>query len=599
MTPLPHPPHRPRRARLPWRGLVVAGACLGLLPTGALAQYQSVQNALAGTPQGLTQIAPMAAPTAPPQFAAGPGPAASMATAPAFPPSAPMGPAAQLPPLPPDPATAATPLVFGSQIFSGRFALESGGGFNPDYPVAVGDSLSIRMWGAFSFDSLQAVDAQGNVFIPNVGPVHVANVRNGDLNQQVAAQVQRTFRANVGVYATLAAAQPVRVLVTGFVRAPGLYAGLSSDSILHYLDKAGGIDPERGSYLEVDVMRGGRLRAKVNLVDFLLKGDMPTTLLQDGDTLLARPRKHSATVTGAVFNPYVFEFEGDRIPAGELLAIARPRPEATHLSIVRMSDTDLRSEYHPLDRSAEVVFQDGDVVTLTSDKAPGTILVHVTGAHLGERTLVLPYGARIQDVLARVRPAPQSRLANLQLFRPAVAARQRELLNISLRGIENYALTSRSATSEEAALRSKEAELLLQFIDRASRVDFKGQVVLAGKASMGATLLEDGDTLNIPEESNLVAVSGQVTFPSALVAQPGATVADYIEQAGGFQENAQESRIVVLHQDGSVAASDANPVAGDEILVLPRPDIKRVEIARGISQILFQVAVAAKVVLGL
>jgi protein involved in polysaccharide export with SLBB domain len=185
------------------------------------------------------------------------------------------------------------------------------------------------------------------------------------------------------------------------------------------------------------------------------------------------------------------------------------------------------------------------------------------------------------------------------LFRQSIANRQKELLNVSLHGIETYALTSRSATSEEAALRSKEAEMLLQFVDRASRVDFKGQVLLAGRSAMGSTLLEDGDTLNVPEESNLVSVSGQVVFPSALVYQAGSSIDDYIAQSGGFQENAEQNRIIVLHQDGSVATTGATPVAGDEIMVLPRIDVKRVEVARGISQILFQIAVAARVVLGL
>lgn len=34
-----------------------------------------------------------------------------------------------------------------------------------------------------------------------------------------------------------------------FVYRPGLYSGTSMDSLLHFLDQAGGIDPERGSFL--------------------------------------------------------------------------------------------------------------------------------------------------------------------------------------------------------------------------------------------------------------------------------------------------------------------------------------------------------------
>ena len=137
-------------------------------------------------------------------------------------------------------------------------------------------------------------------------------VRNADLNAQVETQVKRTFRASVGVYATLEAAQPVKVYVTGFVRAPGLYGGLSSDSVLYYLDRAGGIDPDRGSYLQVDVLRGGKPRARVDLYRFLLDGQIEPLQLQDGDTIVVAPRKHTVQVGGEVLNPYVFEFASPR-----------------------------------------------------------------------------------------------------------------------------------------------------------------------------------------------------------------------------------------------------------------------------------------------
>ena len=54
-----------------------------------------------------------------------------------------------LSPLPPDPFTSLRPIVFGSQIFTGRFGAEAFSGFNPDYQIAVGDRVTIRLWGAF------------------------------------------------------------------------------------------------------------------------------------------------------------------------------------------------------------------------------------------------------------------------------------------------------------------------------------------------------------------------------------------------------------------------------------------------------------------
>jgi len=588
---MPHRPplHSGTRLPLPRAGSIALLALLSALAFSSLAQSGDSSAAEAAARAAAAALS-------------GPQTGSAAVTAPQglVSPMAPAAAASPPRPLPPDPARSVRPVVFGSQIFTGRFGSEAFTGFNPDYQIAVGDRIALRLWGAFNHEAIQPVDAQGNVFVPSVGPIRVAGVRNGELNALVSAQVKRVFRANVGVYATLEAAQPVKVYVTGFVRAPGLYGGLSSDSVLYYLDRAGGIDPDRGSHLDVELRRGGQLRARIDLYRFLLEGNIDTLQLQDGDTVVATPRKHTVQVAGEVANPYLFEFAEPRIPAERLLALARPRPGATHLAIVRKLGNDRRSEYHPLAALGGVEIHDGDEVSFTSDKAPGTILVRVEGAHLGERTLVLPYGAKLADALARVRPAPQSQLAAVQLFRRSVAQRQRELLESSLRGLETYALTARSSTSEEAALRQREGDQILKFIERARQVQPRGQVVLAGAAGAGQTLLEDGDVIRVPETSNLVLVSGEVVFPTAVVFEPGADIDRYVRAAGGYTQTADEARVVVVRQDGQVAEGTKLALAaGDEIMVLPKIETKSVEVARGLTQILFQIAVVAKTALGL
>ncbi|HSV68804.1 MAG TPA: polysaccharide biosynthesis/export family protein [Methylibium sp.] len=582
----PAPSVRRPVARALGRGLLA----LLCLPLGAAAQFVIGNEAFGTGVRGLTELPPR-------NPAAVAAPAAS---APALPAVAPAPAPAQAQPLPPDPATAAKPLMFGSQIFTGRFGSETFGGFNPDYLIATGDRITLRMWGAFTYEAVAAVDAQGNVFIPNVGPVAVRGVRNADLNRRVETAVKRTFRANVGVYASLEAAQPVKVYVTGFVRAPGLYGGLSSDSVLYYLDKAGGIDPDRGSYLAVDVLRGGKPRTRINLYRFLLDGQIEALQLQDGDTLVAAPRKHTVQVGGEVLNPYIFEFAEPRVRAVDLIAMARPRPGATHLSVVRKIGAERRSEYHPLSAAAEVTLEDGDEVTFTADKYPGTILVRIDGAHLGERSVVLPYGARLKDALARLKPAPQAQVDATQLFRKSVAAKQKELIDASLRSLETYALTARSATSEEAALRTRESDLILQFVGRARSLEPRGQVVLARGGDATDTLLEDGDVLVVPERSNLVLVGGEVLFPTAVVHDPRAKPEDYVQRAGGYTQGADQARLMVLRQDGSTALADAGGLQpGDQLLVLPRIETKNIEVTRGITQILFQIAVAARALFNL
>ncbi len=497
-------------------------------------------------------------------------------------------------------ASPANANVFGSQMFTGKFSAEQFSGFNPNYQISIGDKITVRMWGAFTFEGTLTVDPQGNVFIPNVGPVNILGVRNAELNSLVEANIQKVYRSNVGVYASLEAAQPVKVFVTGFVKQPGLYGGLSSDSVLYYMDKAGGVDPDRGSFIDIAVMRNGQVRKNINLYEFLLHGKLELIQMADGDTIVVGPRRHTVLITGEAHNPYRFEFVTPQIKASDALSFARPKPGATHISIVRKQGMEKTSEYYSLDKIDGVMLNDGDEAALLADRFPGTILVRVEGAHSGEYALILPYGATMNDVLSRIAPNIRSNLEAVQLFRKSVAVRQKEMLLASLQTLETHVLTARSATQDEASLRTKEAEMVMKFVERARNIEPKGQIILGSKEEAVKTLMEDGDIIRIPEKNSLVMVHGEVLFPNAILHIDGKDADYYIEQAGGYTQNADKARTIVLHQSGAFAEGDSARVkAGDEVLVLPKVEVKSIEIAKGITQILYQLAIAAKVALGL
>ena len=490
--------------------------------------------------------------------------------------------------------------MFGEQLFRGAFASSKGSAFNDEYVINAGDNVQLRMWGAYQFSGTLTVDPQGNIFIPNVGPVRISGVSNGSLQRTIEQKVRQVYRANVGVYAALESAQPVRVFVTGFVVQPGYYGGVSADSVLSYLDRAGGVDPARGSYVDIEIQRRGQTLQNLNLYEFLLSGKLSPFSFKDGDVIVVAPRKHSFIVLGEVYNPYEFEFDLDHLTVENALRVARPKPGATHVSISRRQGTEFRSEYYPIAQATQVVLEDGDRLSVTSDRYAGTIQVRVEGAHSGEQAIVLPYGSRLKDVLQRLKPNQLSQLEHIQLFRKSVAERQREMLNVSLDKLEESTYSVRSATKEEASLRAQDAQLVKQFVEKARQLQPKGQVVI-GAGQWDEVILEDGDLLKIPETTSVIMVHGEVIFPNALTWRDGLKASDYIEQVGGYTQSSNKSRLVLLHQNGeaSMVSPSAKVVQGDEIMVLPKVQTKRVEVARGLSSILFQIAIAARTILDL
>ena len=100
---------------------------------------------------------------------------------------------------------------FASKLFEGRFASTFSDAASGDYVLAPGDRVVVRIWGARSYDDVLIVDQQGNLFIPEVGPVHVAGTKNSSLLSTVRSAISRVYTDNVQVYVSLQSAQPVAV----------------------------------------------------------------------------------------------------------------------------------------------------------------------------------------------------------------------------------------------------------------------------------------------------------------------------------------------------------------------------------------------------
>ena len=492
------------------------------------------------------------------------------------------------------------PKIFGEQLFRGAFSTTSGSTFNDSYVINPGDNVQVRMWGAYQYAATMTVDPQGNIFLPNVGPVRIAGIQNGQLQSVVQNAIGRIYRSNVGVYASLEQAQPVKVFVTGFVNQPGYYGGLAADSVLSYLDRAGGVDPERGSYIDIQIRRNGQVVQQVNLYDFLIAGRLQPFAFRDGDVITVAPQKQTFSITGRVQNPFIFEYNVPNLTVADVLSVANPLADATNISITRASGRAQTAEYYPLSEADRISVNNGDALVVTSDRYAGTIAVQVTGAHKGNGVVILPHGARLKDVIAQLEPSSLANVQNLSIYRKSVAEQQKQAINQALDRLEAMTLSTQSVTREEAQLRAEDAKLVEQFIAKARRIEPAGRIVVVPN-SWQDTILQQGDIIHIPEQTSVITVNGQVRAQGALTFEPSLTVADYIAKSGGMDENADPNNILVMQQNGEtkVVNTAYRVQQGDEIMVLPKVKTRRIEIARGISQIFYQLAVAASVIVAL
>jgi len=493
--------------------------------------------------------------------------------------------------------------IYGSQLFQGDFGDLSFGGFNPNYQIGVGDEVQLLIWGAMTEELLLTVDAKGNIFLPRVGPIHVLGVRNDDLNKVIQQRIQQVYKDNVESYANLKSTQSVKIFVSGYVLKPGLYHGFASDSVLHYLDQAGGVDSERGSYLKVSLVRGNQTIQRLDLYDFLQSGKLPLTQFKDGDVILVEPRANTISVTGKVMNPARFEFTGDTIALAQILEYAQPMSSATSLSVRRVLNGESTVQVCPIEKANAVGLRPGDVINVTGRGVEQNVLVSFTGDFEGPDSWVFPAGTKLSEVMKVLKPTKLSNLSAAQLFRKSVADRQAALIQQSLDNLERKVMTANSVSLEEAQLRQVEAQTILSFVERARQAEPTGQIMMERIEDAEQIYIVDGDVLHIPSVSTLITVHGEVQYPNTQIFIKGDSVRDYIDRAGGFTLNANDEDLILIKANGLIDTIGkgrwVNPEPGDEIIVLPEPDTKKLMYAKEISTIIYQIALGARVVIGL
>jgi len=487
---------------------------------------------------------------------------------------------------------------FGANLFTGGFSKEKERGLNPNYLISEGDTLTIHIWGTITKSENYTVDQQGNIFLPSVGPVHLAGVPNSELNTVVEAAVKSVYAQNVHVYANLNTTQPAAVYVTGFVNRPGRYPGVASNSILYFIDKAGGISQDKGSYREIHVMRTGKIIGKADLYTFLIKGEIPMVQFRDDDTIVVGQRKGIVRVTGNVLNAHVFEFLDTEFNGKALAAFARVRPSVSHVQITGNRNQVPVSSYVPLKEFLEMQLRDGDQVEFSADERQPLIQVKVEGHYIGPSQYVLPQDTTLGEILDTIPVDPKlTDYTAVSLRRMSVATRQKQSLEEGLHRLENTYLLASSASNEEASIRVKEAQMIADFVKRARAVQPKGRVVIANQPLARSMLLEDGDIITLPMRSNAVLVSGEVLLSQALFFDKSADLEDYIERTGGFTEQADSSKVVVLHSSGEVETGYGTKIRpGDEILVLPKVPTKNVQLASTLIDIIYKIAMSSYVI---
>lgn len=218
--------------------------------------------------------------------------------------------------------------IFGAEFFANAqqtFNPIAGGPVPADYPLGVGDELMIRGTGSIDIDYRATIDRNGLISIPTVGPISLAGVKAGNAEGVIRAAVARLYKG-VTVNVSFGKLRAITVYVVGQARRPGTYTVSSLSTLVTTLFASGGPNAN-GSLRHLQVKRGGKLTAELDLYAFIAKGDKSADIkLQDGDTIYIPPATGYVALVGKVNTPAIYELRGPTDTVESVLDIAGGLP---------------------------------------------------------------------------------------------------------------------------------------------------------------------------------------------------------------------------------------------------------------------------------
>jgi len=177
-------------------------------------------------------------------------------------------------------------------------------------------------------------------------------------------------------------------------------------------------------------------------------------------------------------------------------------------------------------------------------------------------------GAKLSDLLMRAGGLSEGAfLMGAKLYRKNLAMRQKEIRDSFVareqENLNNLKIKASQMAGEESAQDKKATLESLEQVDdtleKLSSIEIEGRLALDFrninsiediKNSINDIVLEDGDRFEIPTKPSEVTIAGQVYAPSTMLHRDGLTVRDYIQAAGGFNDNAYTSKVFVIKANG-------------------------------------------------
>ena len=295
--------------------------------------------------------------------------------------------------------------LFGHELFRlppSTFAPAEQVPVSQDYVIGPGDEIILRVWGHNTFNGRLTVDRSGAIYVPQVGPIHVATLRYAELQQHIHDDLSRTFR-NFEMSVNIGQLRSIQIFVLGEAKQPGSYTVSSLSTAFNALLASGG-PSTYGSVRNIQVQRGNQAVGSIDLYDFALHGDKSKDItLHDGDVVFIPVIGPQVAVSGSVRRPAIFEVKKNTTVA-EVLELAGGLSSTASGGRFSLERIESRHERQSMsialdDTGKNLAVSDGDVLHVNSVLATYKDSVTIRGNLANAGRFPWTPGMKVSDII--------------------------------------------------------------------------------------------------------------------------------------------------------------------------------------------------------
>jgi len=445
------------------------------------------------------------------------------------------------------------------------------GSVNPDeYIVGPGDKIFVSISGIEDIPLNLVVNQEGILYVPKVGGVDLNNLTLGEAKQKIGNAVDEYYK-NVRVFISLTDFRQIKVSLLGDVKKPSTIILPANSRLMDLIMSSPGLN-KTANFRDIKILHRDSTKQVYDLLSFLRLGNISNNpLLREGDAIIVDKIDKLISIYGMIKYPGVYEFvDGESVDhiitiAGGILANART--DSIEIVSFKPNGKTQVSSYYTFDeiRTLKMPLQVEDQILVREIPDyfdPKYIQVQGYVKYPGYYK-INPDVTTLSDVIKEAGGfRKEASLRDATLTRHSGTVEEDPEYD-RLKVMQRTDMTDDEYDYFKAKSRGRPGKVV---------VDFNALFRLGDKSE--DVILKRGDIIEVPEVKDYVILLGQVVDPGNITYQPGLTVEDYINLAGGFGWRAEEGdvRVIKANTGEWVNADDIDSLKpGDTIWIPENP----------------------------